>query len=211
MKGNLIIISSPSGGGKGTLIREVLLTVPEIGYSVSYTTRERRLDEIDGRNYHFISVEEFQSRVDAGDFLEYAEVHGNMYGTSLSQVHEITESGRDVILEIDVQGAASVREKVPEAVSIFILPPSFEVLKARLTARGTEDPADLALRLKNSFGEVMQYKNFDYVVVNDLVPAASRSLAAIILAERHRLDRQNDGICDILNSFEVSKKHRSGD
>ncbi len=211
MKGNLIIISSPSGGGKGTLIREVLLTVPEIGYSVSYTTRERRLDEIDGRNYHFISVEEFQSRVDAGDFLEYAEVHGNMYGTSLSQVHEITESGRDVILEIDVQGAASVREKVPEAVSIFILPPSFEVLKARLTARGTEDPADLALRLKNSFGEVMQYKNFDYVVVNDLVPAASRSLAAIILAERHRLDRQNDGICDILHSFEVSKKHRSGD
>lgn len=211
MKGNLIIISSPSGGGKGTLIREVLLTVPEIGYSVSYTTRSRRLDEIDGRNYHFVSGEDFQKRVDAGDFLEYAEVHGNMYGTSLSQVREITESGRDVILEIDVQGAASVREKVPEAVSIFILPPSFEVLKARLTARGTEDPADLELRLKNSFGEVMQYSNFDYVIVNDLVPAASRSLAAIILAERHRLDRQNDGICDILSSFEVSKKHRIGD
>lgn len=211
MKGNLIIISSPSGGGKGTLIREVLLTVPDIGYSVSYTTRARRLDEIDGRNYHFISVEEFQKRIDAGDFLEFAEVHGNMYGTSLSQVREITESGRDVILEIDVQGAASVREKVPEAVSIFILPPSFEVLKARLTARGTEDPADLELRLKNSFGEVMQYKNFDYVVVNDLVPAASRSLAAIILAERHRLDRQNDAVCGILNSFEVSKKHTIGD
>jgi len=211
MKGNLIIISSPSGGGKGTLIREVLLTVPEIGYSVSYTTRERRLDEIDGRNYHFVSFEEFQKRVDAGDFLEYAKVHGNMYGTSLSQVREITESGRDVILEIDVQGAASVREKIPEAVSIFILPPSFEVLKARLTARGTEDPADLELRLGNSFGEVMEYKNFDYVVVNDLVPAASRSLAAIILAERHRLDRQNDAVCGILNSFEVSKKHTIGD
>src|SRR5690606_37994901 len=211
MKGNLIIISSPSGGGKGTLIREVLLTVPDIGYSVSYTTRARRLDEIDGRNYHFVSFEEFQKRVDAGDFLEYAKVHGNMYGTSLSQVREITESGRDVILEIDVQGAASVREKIPEAVSIFILPPSFEVLKARLTARGTEDPADLELRLGNSFGEVMEYKNFDYVVVNDLVPAASRSLAAIILAERHRLDRQNDAVCGILNSFEVSKKHTTGE
>jgi guanylate kinase len=211
MKGNLIIISSPSGGGKGTLIREVLLTVPEIGYSVSYTTRARRLDEIDGRNYHFVSAEEFQKRVDSGDFLEYAEVHGNMYGTSLSQVREITESGRDVILEIDVQGAAFVRERVPEAVSIFILPPSFEVLKARLTARGTEDPADLELRLGNSFGEVMEYKKFDYVVVNDLVPAASRSLAAIILAERHRLDRQNDAVCGILSSFEVSKKHRIGD
>jgi guanylate kinase len=211
MKGNLIIISSPSGGGKGTLIREVLLTVPEIGYSVSYTTRARRLDEIDGRNYHFVSAEEFQKRIDAGDFLEYAEVHGNMYGTSLSQVREITESGRDVILEIDVQGAAFVRERVPEAVSIFILPPSFDVLKARLTARGTEDPADLELRLGNSFGEVMEYKKFDYVVVNDLVPAASRSLAAIILAERHRLDRQNDAVCGILSSFEVSKKHRIGD
>lgn len=211
MKGNLIIISSPSGGGKGTLIREILETVSEIGYSVSYTTRERRHDELDGRSYHFVSLEEFEKKLNAGDFLEYANVHGNMYGTSMQQIEEITDSGKDVILEIDVQGAAEVRKKMPQAVAIFILPPSFEVLKARLTARATENLADLELRLSNSFSEVMQYKNFDYVVVNDLLPIAARSLAAIILAERHHLDRQKDSIRDILNSFEVSKKHSIGD
>jgi len=211
MKGNLIIISSPSGGGKGTLISEVLKTVSDIGYSVSYTTRERRHDEVDGRNYHFISINEFQKKLDDGDFLEHAKVHGNFYGTSIAQIEEITAEGKDVILEIDVQGAAEVRRKMPNAVAIFILPPSFDVLKARLTGRATEDLADLELRLSNSFGEVMQYKNFDYVVINDLLQVASRSLAAIIISERHRLDRQDDAIRDILNSFEVSKKHGTGE
>lgn len=211
MKGNLIIISSPSGGGKGTLIREILASVSDIGYSVSYTTRDCRPDEIDGRNYHFISLREFQKKLDAGDFLEHANVHGNMYGTSLAQIEEITSSGKDVILEIDVQGAAEVRRKMPQAVAIFILPPSFEVLKARLTARATEDREDLELRLSNSFGEVMQYKHFDYVVINDVLSVAARFLAAIIIAERRRLDRQDDAIRDILSSFEVSKKHTTGD
>src|SRR5690606_40118805 len=150
MKGNLIIISSPSGGGKGTLIREVRSAIPEIAYSVSLTTRAPRWGEEDGRDYHFVSPQEFNDCVESDGFLEYAQVHGNMYGTSKAQTERYTTAGRDVILEIDVQGAANVMSKVPDAVSIFILPPSFAVLQARLTSRNTEDAADLELRLKNS-------------------------------------------------------------
>lgn len=205
MKGNLIIISSPSGGGKGTLIREVLDRVPNMGYSVSFTTRAPRHGEEDGKHYHFVSEAEFEAYKNKGGFLESAEVHGNHYGTSLEQIGKITDAGNDVILEIDVQGAASVLFKVPEAVSIFILPPSFEVLRARLTARATEGAEDLQLRLKNSQREVMEYSHFRYVVVNDEVDAAARKIAAIILAERQRPDRQDALINGILGSFERSK------
>src|SRR5688572_1790693 len=201
MKGSLIIISSPSGGGKGTLIREVRDLVPNVGYSVSLTTRAPRYGEENGKHYHFVSVTEFEAYREKGGFLEHAEVHGKFYGTSLEQTQKMIDAGLDVILEIDVQGAALVRDKVPEAVSIFILPPSYEVLRARLTARATEGMQDLELRLKNALAEVMQYSRFDYVVVNDEVAAASRKLAAIILAERQRPRRQDGLIQDILDSF----------
>jgi guanylate kinase len=205
MKGNLIIISSPSGGGKGTLIREVLAMAPHVGYSVSYTTRAPRFGEENGKHYHFVTKAEFEAYRDKGGFLEYAEVHGNMYGTSLSQTEKMTEAGTDVILEIDVQGAATVLDKMPEAVSIFILPPSYEVLAARLTARATEGMADLELRLKNSLAEVMEFSRFGYVVVNDEIPIAARKLASIILAERQRPHRQGEVIQGILSSFERAK------
>jgi len=205
MKGNLIIISSPSGGGKGTLIKEILQSVAGVRYSVSYTTRAPRFGEEDGRHYHFVSKEKFDKYVEKGSFLEYAEVHGNYYGTSKEQTEKMTAEGYDVILEIDVQGAAAVMEKMPDAVSIFILPPSFEVLRARLTARATEASGDLDLRLRNSFNEVNQYTRFKYVIVNDEVSSAARKLAAVILAERQRRDRQNDLIQGILDSFELSK------
>lgn len=205
MKGNLIIISSPSGGGKGTLIREILNTVPHVGYSVSHTTRAPRYGEENGKHYHFVSKEDFAAYRDKGGFLEWAEVHGNLYGTSLEQTQRITESGSDVILEIDVQGAASVLDKMPEAVSIFIMPPSFEVLRARLTARATEGSGDLELRLKNSLPEVMQFSRFAYLVVNDEIGAASSRLASIILAERQRPYRQGEQIHAILDSFERAK------
>ncbi|MGQ0541585.1 MAG: guanylate kinase [Blastocatellia bacterium] len=211
MSGNLIIISSPSGGGKGTLIKEVLDTVPDIGYSVSLTTRKPRFGEEDGRHYHFVTKEAFEEEISSGGFLEYAEVHGHLYGTSKNQTERITEEGRDVILEIDVQGANLVREKMPGTVSIFILPPSFEVLKARLTARATEDSADLELRLRNSIDEVMQFMRFDYVIVNDEVPMAARKLGSIILAERQRRDRQPAAVQGILDSFEQSKSQITGD
>jgi guanylate kinase len=211
MKGRLIIISSPSGGGKGTLIKEILESIPNLGYSVSFTTRAPRFGEEEGRHYHFVSKTEFEEEINAGGFLEYAEVHGNYYGTSLSQAERMAAEGKDVILEIDVQGADWVRKRVPDVLSIFILPPSFEVLKARLVSRGTEDPADLELRLKNARAEVMEYTKFEYIVVNDEIFSAARKLGAIILAERQRRDRQIEAIYGILDSFDVSKHHLPGE
>jgi len=211
MTGNLIIISSPSGGGKGTLIKETLKIVPNIGYSVSFTTREMRVGETHGKDYFFVSRKEFESLIKTGALLEYAEVHGNFYGTSLNQVKTEIEVGRDIILEIDVQGAANVREKIPEAVSVFILPPSFEVLAARLTARATEKKEDLTLRLKNSFGEVSRFSEFEYVVVNDDKARATFDLQTIILADRLKRIRQSGVIQGILNSFDTSKNHAIGE
>jgi len=204
MKGNLIIISSPSGGGKGTLIMEVLERVPNLGYSVSLTTRAPRFGEEDGRHYHFVSKQDFQKEISDGGFLEYAEVHGTLYGTSKTQTQRITDAGRDVILEIDVQGAESVMDQVPNAVGIFILPPSYETLRARLTARATEGSNDLEVRLKNSHFEVSQFSLFKYVIINDEVHAAAGKLASIIVAERQLRNRQSESIQGILDSFERS-------
>ena len=204
MKGNLIIISSPSGGGKGTLIKEILERVPNLGYSVSLTTRAPRFGEEDGRHYHFVTKEQFQKKIDEGGFLEFAEVHGTLYGTSKDQTEKITSEGRDVILEIDVQGAEAVMEKVPTAVSIFILPPSFETLRARLVARATEATNDLDVRLKNSHYEVSRYSRFKYAIINDEVNSAASKLAAVIVAERQLCDRQTESIRSILDSFERS-------
>ena len=204
MNGILFIISSPSGGGKGTLIKEILKTVPNIGYSVSYTTRKIREGESDGRDYHFVSREEFAKLIESDEFLEYAEVHGNLYGTSQNQVRTDTGNGRDIILEIDVQGSESVKNKMPEAVGIFILPPSFEVLKERLTERNTETKFDLELRLKNAAREVLSHKDFDYVVINDEKHIAVEELKAVIIAERTKQVRQTGKIQDIINSFKNS-------
>ena len=142
MKGNLIIISSPSGGGKGTIIEEVLGSLPDVGYSVSLTTRPPRFGEEEGRHYHFVTKRQFEEEIANDTFLEYAEVHGNLYGTSRMQAERMMEEGHDVILEIDVQGALQVMEKLPAAVSVFIMPPSFDVLKARLISRATENHED---------------------------------------------------------------------
>ena len=211
MTGNLIIISSPSGGGKGTLIKAVLKTVPNIGYSVSFTTREMRVGEANGKDYFFVNRAEFERLIEQGEFLEYATVHDNFYGTSLNQVKKEIEAGHDIILEIDVQGAANVRTKIPEAVSVFILPPSFEVLAARLKARATEKKEDLALRLKNSFGEVNRFSEFEYIVVNDAVEQATFDLQTIILAERLKQVRQSRVIQGILDSFDESKNQVNGE
>lgn len=206
MKGNLIIISSPSGGGKGTLIKEVREILPDLGYSCSHTTRPQRFGEEEGREYFFISQQEFQQRIDARDFLEYANVHGNLYGTSLAESRKVFNTGKDLIVEVDVQGALQIMERITDAsVSIFILPPSFEVLRARLTARATEDQTELRTRLKNSFNEVMEYSKFDYVIVNEELTSAARQLASIIVAERQTTVRQESAIRGILDSFDASR------
>jgi guanylate kinase len=211
MKGNLIIISSPSGGGKGTLIKEVLKTTANIGYSISFTTRPRREGEENERDYFFVSFEEFQTLINQNEFLEFATVHGNFYGTSKTTVNREINSGRDVILEIDVQGAESIMKDFPEAISIFILPPAFEILKSRLIARATETHENLALRLTNSFSEVQKFYEFQYIVINDDRLQATNDLRTIILAERLKRDRQTGVIQGILDSFDISKFNTVGD
>jgi guanylate kinase len=200
-RGMLVVVSSPSGGGKGTLIRRVLKSVPKLGYSVSFTTRPPREGEAHGQQYFFVSPAEFDRMAQAGEFLEWAYVHGNRYATSSAQVERELAEGRDIILEIDVQGAANVRRLVSDVVSVFILPPSFEVLRARLIARGSENPADLALRLSNARGEVERYREFEYVVINDDAERAASQLAAIIYAERARRTRQEKATQQVLATF----------
>lgn len=201
-RGRLVVVSSPSGGGKGTLIRRVLNEVPNLGYSVSYTTRQARLGEVHGRDYFFVTPEIFKRMARAGEFLEWANVHDHLYGTARAQVERELAEGRDIILEIDVQGAQSVRALVNSLVSVFILPPSYEVLSARLTARGSERPQDLALRLRNARGEVEHYREFEYVVINDDADRAARQLAAIIYAERARRERQEHLAKRVLATFQ---------
>ena len=146
-RGILFVVSSPSGGGKGTLIQRVLNKVPNLSYSVSFTTRAPRNGEVNGREYFFVTPEQFETMIAADEFLEWATVHSKLYGTAKQQVVQEVSAGRDIILEVDVQGAASVRTLLPDSVSIFILPPSFQILRQRLQARGTDSPEELDLAL----------------------------------------------------------------
>ena len=200
-RGTLFVVSSPSGGGKGTIIRHVLDVVENLRYSVSYTTRAPRLGEVDGREYFFVNRATFEEMVAAGEFLEWACVHGNLYGTAKNQIIEDTAAGADIILEVDVQGAASVRQLLMDSVSIFILPPSYEVLRQRLIARGTDSPEELELRLRNAPEELKQYSSFDYVIINDEIEKAVGQLASIIYAERARCMRQEGLVLEVIEKF----------
>jgi guanylate kinase len=200
-RGILFVISSPSGGGKGTLIRRVLPRVPRLGYSVSWTTRPPREGERHGVHYYFVSRAEFDAARGRGEFLEWAVVHGNHYGTSMSVVEQELLSGRDVILEIDVQGAESVRRARVDSVGVFILPPSFEVLRQRLAARRSENPEQFATRLRNARAEVERYTEFDYVLLNDDADRAAAQLASVVYAERARRGRQESLARRVLASF----------
>ena len=200
-RGILFVVSSPSGGGKGTLIQRVLKQVPNLSYSISFTTRAPRNGELDGREYFFVTPEQFEEMVAAGEFLEWAHVHGKLYGTARQQVvHEVSE-GRDIILELDVQGAASVRALMADSVSIFILPPSFAVLRQRLRARGTDSPEELDLRLRNAPAELEDYAAFQYVILNDDLDRAVNQMSAIVHAERARLSRQAAQIRRVVEAF----------
>ncbi len=200
-RGILFVVSSPSGGGKGTLIQRVLKRLTDVKYSVSYTTRAPRNGEVDGREYFFVTPERFEKMIAAGEFLEYARVYGNLYGTSRAQVSREVCEGRDIILEVDVQGAESVRELVLDAVSVFILPPSQEVLRRRLQSRGTDSPEELEVRMRNAPLELEAYRKFDYVIINDDAELAANRLASIIEAERARRTRQEAKIKQVMENF----------
>jgi guanylate kinase len=200
-RGILFVVSSPSGGGKGTLIQRVLSKVPNLSYSVSFTTRAPRNGEENGREYFFVTREEFERMKAANEFLEWAHVHSKLYGTARKQVEREISEGRDIILEVDVQGAASVRSLLADSVSIFILPPSFEVLKQRLQARGTDSQEELDLRLRNAPTELKDYSAFKYVILNDDVDRAANQMAAIVHAERARLSRQEAQVKRVVEAF----------
>ncbi|AEH43970.1 guanylate kinase [Thermodesulfatator indicus DSM 15286] len=192
-KGLVLVVSAPSGAGKTTLCRRLLSLDSEISFSVSYTTRSPRPNERNGVDYFFVDKETFKKMINEGAFLEWAEVHGNFYGTSLEQVKEAISSGKDVLLDIDVQGAFQVREKLGrEAVLVFILPPSFEELEKRLKKRGTEDPKELELRLSVAKEEIAKAQAFDYLIVNDVLEEALDRLYSILKAERQRTFRRSD-------------------
>jgi guanylate kinase len=200
-RGTLFVVSSPSGGGKGTIIEHVLESVENLSYSVSYTTRAPRSKEVDGREYFFVNRDTFEEMIAGGEFLEWACVHGNFYGTAKSQILARTATGADVIVEVDVQGAASVRQLLMDSVSIFILPPSYEVLKQRLIARGTDSKEELAVRLRRAPEELSEYSSFDYVIINDEVEKAARQLSSIIYAERARCMRQESLVREVMKEF----------
>ena len=190
MSGNLFIVSAPSGAGKTSLVNALLASNQQIDLSVSYTTRAPRPGEMEGREYHFVSREIFLGMAKHGDFLESAEVYGNLYGTSQSWIETETANGRDILLEIDWQGAAQVRQKFPDSLGIFILPPSLQALETRLKARGQDSAEVIALRLHAAQEDIAHVIEFDYVIINDKLDEALQQLNAIVVAAGLRRDRQ---------------------
>lgn len=190
-KGQLLVISGPSGAGKGTVCKALIDKNP-IWISVSCTTRTPRDGEIHGVNYYFIEKEEFLDRIDKNDFLEYAEVYGNYYGTPKSEVLKMLDEGKDVILEIDIQGALKIKSAYPDGVFIFIMPPSMEELRNRITNRGSETPESLKTRMESAYNEISFASKYDYAVVNDQVDEAVKKIESIIVAEKCRVFKIKD-------------------
>lgn len=201
----VFIISAPSGSGKSTLVERLMRDLPSLAFSVSYTTRGRRGNETEGLNYHYISREEFEERIARGEFLEWAEVFGNYYGTHRGSWDRAKETGSDLVLDIDVQGARQLRDKIPGAVSIFILPPSRQVLEQRLRSRSEDSGAVIARRLREAANEIRNYAEYDYVVVNQEVSSAAATLASIVRAERARRSRIQEQVLPILSTFEENE------
>ncbi len=189
-RGSLFVVSAPSGAGKRTVLEKVLGADPMLEYSVSATTRKPRPGEVEGKDYYFLSEDEFDRRVKNGAFAEWAEVHGNKYGTLLHDLEQRIASGKDVVLEVDVQGMRNLAHSGLDLVTIFIMPPSLEVLERRLRGRGTDAADDVAVRLRNAAEEMNARHAFDYIVINENVDEAVRDVEAIIRAQRCRSHKQ---------------------
>jgi guanylate kinase len=197
----VFIISAPSGSGKSTLVSHLMQRVPGLRFSVSYTTRAPRGVEKDGQDYFFITREEFEQRIARGEFLEHAEVFGHYYGTHRSELDRAADEGIDLVLDIDVQGARQLKQNYPAAVSIFILPPSREILEKRLRARGEDAEAVIQRRLHDAAEEIRNYSLYDYVLVNREIAASVELLTYIVRAGRCRRERMEREIAPILESF----------
>jgi guanylate kinase len=201
MSGNLFILSAPSGAGKTSLVSALLESNKHIALSVSYTTRSPRSGEIDGKDYHFVTREKFLEMAKHGDFLESAEVYGNLYGTSQSWIEKELVSGRDILLEIDWQGAEQVRRLMPHAISIFILPPSLSALETRLQGRGQDSAEVIARRMQAAQEDISHVAEFDYVIINDKLDDALRQLNAVVIAVGLHRDNQLSRHATLINQL----------
>ena len=195
-KGLLLVVSGPSGAGKGTICKALLNKNDQIKLSVSATTRKPRNGEVHGVNYFFIEKEEFTKMIENGEFLEYAQIYDNFYGTPKAAIIECLEKGQDVILEIEMQGARQIKEVYPEGVFIFVLPPSLEELKSRIVGRGTETQEEIEKRFSCAFEEINQIVNYDYFIVNEDVEKSVRELEAIISSEKNKVTRYKNNIIE---------------
>jgi guanylate kinase len=200
---NVFIISAPSGSGKSTLVSHLLADLPGLMFSISYTTRQPRGAEKDGESYHFVSRPEFEAMVARDEFLEHAEVFGNYYGTHRGILEEARALGRDLVLDIDVQGARQLVQKIPEAVTVFILAPSRQVLERRLRARGEDRDEVIERRLRDAAEEIRRYSDYHYVLINRELAESDAILSSIVRAERARRTRIEEQIRPILESFQV--------
>lgn len=201
-KGVLLVVSGPSGAGKGTICQLVRDSLPELGYSVSVTTRPQRTGEVEGKNYFFKSIPEVKQMIDNDELLEYAEVYGNYYGTPRKYVENLLNCGRDVLLEIDIQGALQIKKRFPEAVFVFIVPPSLDELSARIYKRGTDSEDVIKRRMASAAGELTYAAEYDYIIVNDIAQKAAQKVLTIMEAERYRVARTYfivDKICKTKN------------
>jgi guanylate kinase len=202
----VFIISAPSGSGKSTLVARLLASIPALMFSVSYTTRKPRGHEKEGASYRFVSREDFEAMVARGEFLEWAEVFGNYYGTHQGILEEACAAGKDLVLDIDVQGARQLKGRIPEAVTVFILAPSRQILEERLRARGEDREDVIERRLREAAGEIQKYEDYDYVLINRNLVESDAVLSSIVCAERVRRNRMEDQIKPILNTFETQKE-----
>jgi guanylate kinase len=188
-RGLLIVISAPSGGGKSAVLRRLLAADPTLSYSISYTSRPPRGDEVDGRHYHFVSRERFEEMAAANEFYEFAEVHGNLYGTCAKVIDESIDGGRDVAMDLDVQGGLNVKLRRSRAVLVFLMPPSIELLEERLRGRASDSEEQIQLRMKNARREIEHWDQYDYIVMNRELETTVEAVRAIVQAERCRAAR----------------------
>lgn len=200
-RGSIVVISAPSGSGKSTLVKRLMAGSPDLRFSVSYTTRAPRAQEKNGRDYFFVSRRVFERMVSRGEFVEWADVHGHLYGTAHKQLRTAQEAGQDILLDIDVQGHQQVRQRLPEAVSVFILPPSFPELSRRLRGRHSDAPEEIERRLHTAHQEIAHWAEYDYLVVNDNLREATKALRTIVRAARFRRFTQGERVKKIIGTF----------
>jgi guanylate kinase len=206
----VFIISAPSGSGKSTLVKHLLADVPNLMFSISHTTRPLRGAEVDGQSYHFVTREAFEAMLAHDEFLESAQVFDNYYGTHRGVLEQACAAGKDLVLDIDVQGARQLKAKIPDAVTVFILAPSRQELEHRLRTRSEDPDKVIARRLKDAAAEIRNYKAYDYVLINRDLAEAEATLSAIVRAERVRRTRIEDQIRPILDTFESDENEKDG-